>query len=220
MNWCIIIPVIVGLICAILGYLLGRLLSGGKNKHLEKEWEKKYLSAENDLSHCKDKLSAATIEIKALTSLASKTATTPAEAIATKMKSTKTTAKPKPKVSKTATTKPTPKPKAKSAPKTVAPIAFDAALAKSAFGKRVKQDDLKVVEGIGPKIEQLFHNHKIKTWKALSECSVKKCQEVLKSGGSRYQMHNPGTWPKQAKLAYEGKWKKLSDWQDKLDHGK
>ncbi len=209
MNWCILIPLIVNLVCAILGYLLGRLW-GGKNKTDKIDWEAKYLSAENDLSHCKDKLSAASIEINALTSLSTKAAITPAaKTIKPKVKNTT-------KVSKT-----TSKPKTKPAAKTIkAPIAFDAALAKAAFGKRIKQNDLKLVEGIGPKIEQLFHNHKVKTWKALSECSVKKCQEILKSGGRRYQMHNPGTWPKQAKLAYEGKWKKLSDWQDKLDKGK
>ena len=49
----------------------------------------------------------------------------------------------------------------------MAAIPFDANAAKAAFGKRIKQDDLKVVEGIGPKIESLFHNFDIKTWKAL-----------------------------------------------------
>ena len=32
-------------------------------------------------------------------------------------------------------------------------IAFDAVAAKAVFGKKIKQDDLKIVEGIGPKIE-------------------------------------------------------------------
>lgn len=98
--------------------------------------------------------------------------------------------------------------------------AFDANAAKAVFGKRIKQDDLTVVEGIGPKIQELFHNHNVKTWKALSECSVAKCQEVLDSGGDRFKMHVPSTWPKQAKLAYQGKWQELLDWQDQLDGGK
>ena len=63
--------------------------------------------------------------------------------------------------------------------------AFDAKHVKNLYGKRIKLDDLKIVEGIGPKIEQLFHNFGIKTWKALSEASVAKCQEVLDSGGER-----------------------------------
>lgn len=67
---------------------------------------------------------------------------------------------------------------------------------------------------MGPKIEELFHNSGISTWKELGETSIDKCQEVLKSGGDRYRAHKPNTWPKQAQLAYEGKW------QDNLDGGK
>lgn len=99
-------------------------------------------------------------------------------------------------------------------------IPFDAKAAKAAFGKTVKQDDLKIVEGIGPKIEGLFHNFEIKTWKALSETSVEKCQEVLNSGGERYRIHDPASWPLQAKMAYEGKWSELNQWQDEHKGGK
>lgn len=98
--------------------------------------------------------------------------------------------------------------------------AFDATEAKAAMGKRIKQDDLKIVEGIGPKIEGLFHNFNIKTWKALSEASTIKCQEVLDSGGDRYRIHDPASWPMQAKMAYEGQWKDLSKWQIKHKAGK
>lgn len=67
-------------------------------------------------------------------------------------------------------------------PKAEAKPSFDAAAAKSIFGKAIKQDDLKLVEGIGPKIQELFYSFKIKTWKDLSETSVDKCHEVLLSG--------------------------------------
>ncbi len=97
---------------------------------------------------------------------------------------------------------------------------FDATAAKTVFGKRIKQDDLKIVEGIGPKIEGLFHNFGIKTWKALSEVPVNKCQEVLNSGGKRYRIHDPSSWPMQARMAYEGKWKELMRWQDEHKSGK
>lgn len=117
-------------------------------------------------------------------------------------------------ISKTATIAP-------AAPLTaVAALPFDAAAAKAIFGKKVKLDDLKVVEGIGPKIEGLFHNFDIKTWHALSEASVAKCQEVLSSGGARYKIHDPSSWPMQSKMAYEGKWKNLVKWQDEHKHGK
>ena len=102
----------------------------------------------------------------------------------------------------------------------VAPIPFSPKAAKAAFGRRIQQDDLKLVEGIGPKIEGLFHNFDIKTWKALSETKVAKCQEVLDSGGDRYQVHDPASWPMQARMAYEGKWKALARWQEEHKHGK
>lgn len=96
---------------------------------------------------------------------------------------------------------------------------FDAAAAKAAIGKKVIADDLKVVEGIGPKIEGLFHEGGIKTWYQLSKAPISKCQEILNTGGKRYEIHNPSTWPQQAGLAYEGKWEELNALQDRLDGG-
>lgn len=99
-------------------------------------------------------------------------------------------------------------------------IPFDPKAARAGFGKTVKENDLKIVEGIGPKIEGLFHNFDIHTWKALSDTSVARCQEVLDSGGDRFKVHDPASWPMQARMAYEGKWKELARWQDEHDHGK
>ncbi len=100
------------------------------------------------------------------------------------------------------------------------PFFFDANSAKTAFGKKIKENDLKLVEGIGPKIEALFYNFDIKTWKDLAETSVDKCQEVLDSGGKRYRIHDPASWPMQAKMAYEGHWEQLFEWQEKHRAGK
>ncbi len=99
-------------------------------------------------------------------------------------------------------------------------LPFDAAAAQLAFGKTIKQDDLKVVEGIGPKIEGMFKDAGIKTWKALSEASVAQCQKILDGGGDSYKVHDPASWPMQAKMCYEGKWAELAKWQDEHDHGK
>jgi len=101
-----------------------------------------------------------------------------------------------------------------------AQVKFDAKMAKAVLGRFVKQDDLKVVEGIGPKIEGLFHNFDIKTWKALSQTSVAKCHEVLDAGGEKYRVHDPASWPMQARMCYENKWKELHRWQEEHKHGK
>lgn len=82
------------------------------------------------------------------------------------------------------------------------------------------KDDLKKVEGIGPKIEQLLNKGGIHTWDQLSQAKIGRLQEILNSGGPRYQMHDPSTWPKQAQMAHEGKWEALKKWQDELDGGK
>ncbi|CAL2088689.1 hypothetical protein LNI90_03870 [Tenacibaculum dicentrarchi] len=88
--------------------------------------------------------------------------------------------------------------------------------AQNIFSKRVKENDLKIVAGINPKIEGLFHAFGIKTWEDLAGTSVEKCQEILKSVGNKYKIQKPKTWPKQAKLANQGKWKELQECQGNL----
>jgi predicted flap endonuclease-1-like 5' DNA nuclease len=83
-----------------------------------------------------------------------------------------------------------------------------------------KTDDLKVVEGIGPKIEELFYKAGIKTWKKLSETSVDVMQKILDDAGPRYRVHDPATWAEQSKLADEAKWEQLKTMQDELNKGK
>ena len=84
----------------------------------------------------------------------------------------------------------------------------------------VKQNDHKVIEGIGPKIEGLLKEGGIKTWKKLSESKEEDIQVILDAAGSRYKLANPGTWAKQAKLADDGDWTALKNYQDKLKGGK
>lgn len=87
-------------------------------------------------------------------------------------------------------------------------------------GQKVKMNDLKLVEGIGPKIEELFHNAGITTWEQLANTSVDKMKEILAEAGSRYQMHDPSTWAKQAELAAAGEWDALQQYQDELKGGR
>lgn len=84
----------------------------------------------------------------------------------------------------------------------------------------LEKDDLKKVEGIGPKIEELFNNAGILTYADLAVSSVERLVEILEEAGSKYSIHNPATWPEQAKLASEGKWDELSKLQAKLDGGR
>ena len=81
------------------------------------------------------------------------------------------------------------------------------------------QDDLTVVEGIGPKINDLIHDASIHTFAVLATTSVDHVQKILDDAGSRYKLAKPGTWPAQAEMAAENRWEALKTWQDELDGG-
>ena len=117
------------------------------------------------------------------------------------------------------------KPKKEAKPKAekkAAPKAKAAKVAKIELpsGKKIKQDDLKMIEGIGPKIEGLLNDGGIKTWADLANAPTEKVQAILDEAGSRYRMHSPITWAKQAKLADDAKWQELEDLQDRLIGGR
>jgi len=194
--WCWLIPLLTGLICGILGYLIGKGSSTEIDNSSElNAWKDKNAKLQADLDACNGKLKAASTSTSSATSAIAGAGAGAAASTASSLTASA------PKVAETS-------------------IPFDADAAKAAFGKAVKLDDLKVVEGIGPKISEMFNNAGIRTWKALSETAVARCQEVLDGGGERYKVHNPASWPLQAKMAYEGKWAELAKWQDEHDHGK
>ena len=81
-------------------------------------------------------------------------------------------------------------------------------------------DDLKIVEGIGPKIEKLLNNEGILTFAQLAIASPERIKEILVAAGTRFQMHDPTTWPQQSALARDGKFDELKTWQDELNKGR
>lgn len=106
------------------------------------------------------------------------------------------------------------------APKAEAPKAKKTDKITLPSGKKIKQDDLKLVEGIGPKIEGLLNDAGINTWADLATAPEEKVQAILDEAGPRYRMHDPATWAKQAKMANEGQWEELEAYQDRLDGGR
>jgi large subunit ribosomal protein L27 len=87
-------------------------------------------------------------------------------------------------------------------------------------GKKVKQDDLKLVEGIGPKIEELMHAAGITTWAELAAAPIEKLEAILDEAGPRFRIHDPATWSKQAEMADAGQWEELETYQDELKGGR
>jgi len=86
--------------------------------------------------------------------------------------------------------------------------------------KGPKLNDLKIIEGIGPKIETLLKEGGISTWAELAAASEERLKEILDAAGPRYQIHDPSTWPAQAKFADEGKWEELKEYQEMLIGGR
>ena len=85
-------------------------------------------------------------------------------------------------------------------------VVLDVAGASSVLGKKIKLDDLTVVEGIGPKIAGLCGGIGITTWQELSHTDVADLQAMLDAAGPRFQMHKPASWPQQAALLARGEW--------------
>lgn len=86
--------------------------------------------------------------------------------------------------------------------------------------KTPKEGDFKQIEGIGPKIMSILQAAGIKTYAALAATPIAEIKELLLNAGSRYKMHDPTTWPQQAKMAAAGKWEALKKWQGELKGGK
>ena len=82
---------------------------------------------------------------------------------------------------------------------------------------RQKPEDLTIIEGVGPKIEKLLKADGINTWEDLSKVDVERLISILKKAGDRFSFHNPKTWPQQAKLAFQGRWDDLEEFQDFLN---
>ena len=103
-------------------------------------------------------------------------------------------------------------------PKVEAKAAAEKAAPKVAAKKATgKADDLKKVEGIGPKIASTLVEAGIATFADLAKSTPEAISEII--SGVRGN-HVTDTWPAQAKLAAEGKWDELKKWQDELDGGK
>ncbi len=112
---------------------------------------------------------------------------------------------------------------APAAPKApAAPLAGGVATAPRGTGSfsRFKADDLKIVEGIGPAIEKLLLDAGITTWQALADAPVDQVRQVLRDAGSRFTMHDPTTWGRQAGLAAAGRFDELQTLQDELTGGR
>jgi predicted flap endonuclease-1-like 5' DNA nuclease len=99
------------------------------------------------------------------------------------------------------------------------PVGIDIAAA-AAAGINVKgADDIIIIEGIGPKIKELFNQNGITTFAQIAKMTVPEMSTILDKGGPRFKLANPGSWAQQAMLANENRWTELKKLQDELYAG-
>ena len=82
----------------------------------------------------------------------------------------------------------------------------------------LKPDDLTILEGIGPKINQLLQEAGIRTFAQLAATDVSELKAILDPAG--LQFIDPSSWGEQAKLAAEGKFDELKTLTASLKGGR
>ena len=85
--------------------------------------------------------------------------------------------------------------------------------------KADKADDLTKIEGIGPKAAEALVNAGMESYAKLAKGDAEKIKEILTEASSRMAHLDTTSWPKQAKMASDGKWDELKEWQDSVKGG-
>lgn len=86
--------------------------------------------------------------------------------------------------------------------------------------KQAEPDDLRQIEGIGPKTSEALYEAGIVTFAQLAEMDPEAIEAIVRSAGVRIISGAPASWPEQAALAAAGEWEKLTDLQDQLQGGR
>ena len=82
-------------------------------------------------------------------------------------------------------------------------------------------DDLKLIEGIGPKIASVLQEAGVGTFAALAAADADRLQAILREADPRLlRLADPATWPEQARLAAAGEWEALTRMQQELKGGR
>jgi predicted flap endonuclease-1-like 5' DNA nuclease len=82
-------------------------------------------------------------------------------------------------------------------------------------------DDLKRIEGIGPRISGVLQEAGIRTFEQLADTDAGRIREILEAADPNLlRLADPATWPEQAALAAEGDWQALEALQDELKGGR
>jgi len=84
---------------------------------------------------------------------------------------------------------------------------------KKVFGYAIRRNDLKIVDGIDPKIEKILHEVGVYTWGDLESIDLNYLTNLLREAG--YTQINPRSWAFESSLAKQEKWTELKSFQEK-----
>jgi len=96
---------------------------------------------------------------------------------------------------------------------------IDVGAARSAGFNLKHADDLTIIEGIGPKTDELFRSHGVTGFAQLAQLATADMLAILEQGGPHFKFANPVSWARQASLAAENRWAELKALQDELIGG-
>ena len=80
-------------------------------------------------------------------------------------------------------------------------------------------NDFTLIEGIGPAIAHLLVNRGLTTWWSLAHADLSLLRSMLAEAGPKYQVHDPTTWPQQARFLANGDWDRFQRLVDALRDG-
>lgn len=86
--------------------------------------------------------------------------------------------------------------------------------------KATKGDDLKLIEGVGPKAAEVFNAAGIVSFADMAATSAEKLKEILDASDGTFNAADTTTWPEQAQMAADGKMDELKAYQDSLTGGR
>ena len=86
--------------------------------------------------------------------------------------------------------------------------------------KASKADDLKIIEGIGPKIAEVLTAAGIVSFANLAAATAENLKKILDASEGSFNAADTTSWPEQAQLAADGKMDELKELQDKLIGGR
>jgi predicted flap endonuclease-1-like 5' DNA nuclease len=96
---------------------------------------------------------------------------------------------------------------------------IDVSAARAAGFNMKHADDLTVLEGIGPKTDELLRANGIESFVQVAQLHVDALIDILDHGGPSFRLANPASWPQQALFAAENRWTELKRFQNEMIEG-